>query len=187
MSNNFHKTSLLKNSWIGNFWHQEKDFKKKNWRDVAVPESVQSCFELSIHFPVFFSRELFLAPVHGWFALQTNVWKVQNTTGRFLAQLHPSNFFLKILFLVLKVSNSWIFQKRCFMKVIWHMISIQTLLSQACLPTRQNGVEYRDKAYYSTTFIGNYHKILLEDARTWQQLLQSEVACRQILHLKEEC
>ena len=47
---------------------------KKNWRDVAVlavPESVQSCFELSIHFRdsfVFFSRELFLVAVHGWFA-----------------------------------------------------------------------------------------------------------------------
>ena len=25
-----------------------------------MPESVQSCFELSIYFPVFFSRELFL-------------------------------------------------------------------------------------------------------------------------------
>ena len=25
-----------------------------------MPESVQSCFELSIHFPIFFSRELFL-------------------------------------------------------------------------------------------------------------------------------
>ena len=25
-------------------------------------------------------------------AVQTNVWKVQNTTGRFLSQLHPSNF-----------------------------------------------------------------------------------------------
>ena len=71
-----------------------------------MPESVHSCFELSIHFPVFFSRELFLVAVHGWFALQTNVWKVQNATGRFLAQLRPSNFFPKILFLVLKVSNS---------------------------------------------------------------------------------
>ena len=38
--------------------------------------------------------------------IQENVWKVQNTTGRFLAQLHPSNFFLKILMLVPKVSNS---------------------------------------------------------------------------------
>ena len=30
------------------------------------------------------------------------------------------------------------------MKIIWHRISIQTLLFQACLPTRQNGVENRD-------------------------------------------
>ena len=58
-----------------------------------MPESVQSCFELSMHFPVFFPRELFLVAVHGWFAIQTNVWKVQNTTVRFLTQLHPSNFF----------------------------------------------------------------------------------------------
>ena len=71
-----------------------------------MPESAQSCFALSIHFPVFFSRELFLVAVHGWGAIQTNVWKVQNSTGRFLAQLHPSNFFLKIVFLVPKVSNS---------------------------------------------------------------------------------
>ena len=33
------------------------------------------------------------------------------------------------------------------MKIIWHRISIQTLLFQACLPTPQNGVENRDKAY----------------------------------------
>ena len=33
------------------------------------------------------------------------------------------------------------------MKIIWHQISTQTLLFQACLPTRQNGVENRDKAY----------------------------------------
>ena len=58
-----------------------------------------------------------------------------------------SNFFLKILFLVPNVSNSWILQKRFFKKIIWHRISIQTLLFQACLPTRQNGVENRDKAY----------------------------------------
>ena len=98
--------------------------------------------------PCIFSRELFLVAVHGWFAIQTNVWKVQNTTGRFLSQLHPSNFVLKILFLVPKVSNSGIFQKRCFMKIIWHWISIQTLLFQACLPTRQNGVEGLFKGPY---------------------------------------
>ena len=33
------------------------------------------------------------------------------------------------------------------MKNICHRIFIQTLLFQACLPTRQNGVENRDKAY----------------------------------------
>ena len=43
-----------------------------------MTESVQSCAELSIHFSVFFSRELFLVAVHSWFAIQTNVWKVQN-------------------------------------------------------------------------------------------------------------
>ena len=57
-------------------------------------------------------------------------------------------FFPKILFLVPNVFSSWIFQKWCFMKIIWHRISIQTLLFQACLLTRQNGVENRDQAYY---------------------------------------
>ena len=41
MLNNFHKTSLLKN-----------ELEKTNWRDAAVPGSVQSCFELSIHLSV---------------------------------------------------------------------------------------------------------------------------------------
>ena len=36
-------------------------------------ESSQSCFELSIRFPIFFSRELFLVAVHGWFAVQPTV------------------------------------------------------------------------------------------------------------------
>ena len=55
------------------------NFKKKNWRDVAVPESVQSCFELSIHFPVFFPANYSgLVAVHGWLAIQTNVWKSIN-------------------------------------------------------------------------------------------------------------
>ena len=71
-----------------------------------MPESVQSCFELSIHFPVFFPANYFLVAAHGWFAIQTNVWKVQNTNGRFLSQLHPPDFVLKILSLVPKVFNS---------------------------------------------------------------------------------
>ena len=51
-----------------------------------MPESTQSCFELSIHFPVFFSRELFLVAVRGWFAIKTNACKDKNTTRRLLAQ-----------------------------------------------------------------------------------------------------
>ena len=57
-------------------------------------------------------------------------------------------FFLKILFLVPKVPNSWIFQKRCFMKIIWHRISIQTLLFQDVFAyTHQDGFQNRDKVY----------------------------------------
>ena len=39
-----------------------------------MPESVQSCFELSIHFPVFFPANYGLVAVHGWFAMEINVW-----------------------------------------------------------------------------------------------------------------
>ena len=96
---------------------------KKKLGNVAVLESIQSRFEFSIHLSVMSfprtSREYI-----------ENVWKVQNTTGRFLAPLHPSNFVRKILCLVPKVSNSWIVQKRSFMTIIWHRISIQTLLFQ---------------------------------------------------------
>ena len=115
------------------FGTRQRILRKKSWRDVAVPESIQSCFEPPTHFPVFFSCKLFLIAVHSWFAgkdLQTNVWKCQNATRCFLAQLHSPVNFCKILYLVPKVSNSWIFQKRCFMKIIWHRISIQTLLFQ---------------------------------------------------------
>ena len=84
-------------------------------------------------------------------AMTTLAWLPNALIGR-LDAMWPSNippiFFLKILFLVTKVFNSLFFQKRCFTKIFWHRISIQTLLFQACLPTRQNGVENRDKAYY---------------------------------------
>ena len=36
---------------------------------------------------------------------KVNVWKVQNATGCFLARLHSSIFFCKILYLVPKISN----------------------------------------------------------------------------------
>ena len=53
MSNNSHKTSLLHEKFMN--WKLlalGKGVKEKNWRDVAVPESIQSCFELSIHLSV---------------------------------------------------------------------------------------------------------------------------------------
>ena len=45
------------------------------------------------------------------------------------------------------------------MNIIWHRISIQTLLFQACLPTRQNGVENRDKAYYLIAKMSLYFRL----------------------------
>ena len=44
------------------------------------------------------------------------------------------------------------------MKIIWHRISIQTLLFQACLLTRQNGVENRDKAYFPEVIYLGQHR-----------------------------
>ena len=46
--------------------------------------------------------------------IQGNVWKVQNTTGRFLSQLHPSNFVLKIFFLVPKIFQFMNFSEAIF-------------------------------------------------------------------------
>ena len=71
MSNNFHKTSL-KIHELETFGTRKRILNKKNWRDVIVPESVQSCFEFSIHFPVFFfPRTIFRSSSRG-FAIQTN-------------------------------------------------------------------------------------------------------------------
>ena len=39
-----------------------------------MPESVKSSFELSIHFFVFFPANYGLVAVHGWFAIEINVW-----------------------------------------------------------------------------------------------------------------
>ena len=81
-----------------------------------LPSKMSEGMCCSVHFLVFFPANYFSSSSR--LAIQTDVWKVQNTNGRFVAQLHPSNFLLKILFLVPKVSNSSIFQKRCFMKII---------------------------------------------------------------------
>ena len=54
MSNNFHKNIASEKLMNWKLLALGKGFQEKTWRDVAVPESVQSCFELSIHFSVFF-------------------------------------------------------------------------------------------------------------------------------------
>ena len=55
-----------------------------------MPESVQTCFELSIHFSIF-SRELFLVAVHGWFAYRQNAWKDWTLSHSYI----PPIFFLE--------------------------------------------------------------------------------------------
>ena len=64
-----------------------------------MPESVQSCFELSIHLSVFFSRELFLVAVHGWFAYRQMYGKFKTRLDAFWHSYIPLIFFLKIHFL----------------------------------------------------------------------------------------
>ena len=59
-----------------------------------MPESVQSCFELSIHFPVFFFRELFLE--------QFTAGSLYTDTDNCM----ESSKHDRDLFLVPKVSNS---------------------------------------------------------------------------------
>ena len=77
-------------------------------------ERVQSCFEFSIHLSVWrTSRELLLKIVRGK-KIQTNVWKVQNTTGRFLARLHPSKFFSYNPFTSAKSFQCMIFSEAMF-------------------------------------------------------------------------
>ena len=71
-----------------------------------MPESVQSCFEFSIHFPVFFSRELFLEAVYGGSLYRQMYGKFKTRLDAYWHSYIPPISFLKILFLVPKVSNS---------------------------------------------------------------------------------
>ena len=71
-----------------------------------MPESVQSCFELSIHFPVSFSRELFLEQFTAGsltdkcMESSKHDWTLSGTA------ISLQFFFLKILFLLPKGFNS---------------------------------------------------------------------------------
>ena len=70
-----------------------------------MPEGVQSCFELSIHFPVFFSRELFLVAVHSWFAIQTNVWKAMFFENYLTSDFHTNTVISRRVCLLVKMAS----------------------------------------------------------------------------------
>ena len=70
-----------------------------------MPESVQSCFELSIHFPVFFSHELFLEQFTAG-SLTDKCMESSKHDWTLSGSAISLQFFLKILFLLPKVSNS---------------------------------------------------------------------------------
>ena len=60
-----------------------------------MPESVQSCFELSIHFPVFFFPRAIFRAVHGWFANRQMYGKFKTRLDAFWHSYIRPIFFLK--------------------------------------------------------------------------------------------
>lgn len=62
--------------------------------------------------------------------LQRNVWKIQITSGNFLAQLHPSNFVHNIVCLVPTVSCWWMFQNWSYIYNIWFSYHCKKFWSQ---------------------------------------------------------
>ena len=79
--------------------------------------------------------------------------KLEKLIERVLAKLHPSNFNVAI-----HKFRKIQFRKK---KIICHRIPIQTLEFLTALPTRQDGVENRDKAYCSSksTCLGGQSKM----------------------------
>ena len=63
-----------------------------------MPGSVQSCFELSIHFPVFFSRALFLEQFTAGSLYRQMYGKFKIRLDAFWHSYIPPIFFLKIPF-----------------------------------------------------------------------------------------
>ena len=70
---------------------------------------------------------------------------------RFLAQLHPSNFFffLKSFSLCQKFPIHEFVRSNALWKLFDSSFPYKHCFFKTCLPTRQNGVENRDKAYSS--------------------------------------
>ena len=86
---------------------QISDIRKNKERIMKFADNLETSGQWRCRlWPVFFSRELFLVAVRGWLAIRTNVWKVQTRLDDFWHSYIPPIFFLKIIFLVPKVSNS---------------------------------------------------------------------------------
>ena len=71
-----------------------------------MPENVQSSFEFSIHFPVFFFPRTFLKAVYGGSLYRQMYEKFKTRLDAYWHSYILPISFLKILFLVPKVSNS---------------------------------------------------------------------------------
>ena len=72
---------------------------------------------------------------------------LKQASGEIWAQLRPPKFVGKILCCVALVYSSYFFQNSRFTEIIRHWILIQILQLLTRLPTRQDGVENRDKVY----------------------------------------
>ena len=79
--------------------------------------------------------------------LQTNVQKILKRGSRSCSACNALNFFSRILKSEALVYKSYFFEKSRFTKIIRHQILIQILYFLTRLPTRQDGVETRDKVY----------------------------------------
>ena len=72
---------------------------------------------------------------------------LKQASGPIYAQVRLQNFFRTILCFVPLVLNWYFFQNSRFKEIIRHYVLIQTLSFLTRLPTRQDGVENRDKVY----------------------------------------
>ena len=94
MSNNFHKTSLLKNSWIGNFCTRKRIL-RKNLEGCNCARKRPVVFWTFHTFPcIFFPRTIFRA-VHGWFATRQMYGTFKTRLDAFWHSYIPPIFFLK--------------------------------------------------------------------------------------------
>ena len=112
----------------------------KHLRALHALEDLEPLFKFPIHLSVRKSWENY-RQIYG--KSKASLWR-NLSTGT------PPNFFRTILCFVALVYNWYFFQNSRFTEIIRHKILVQTLLFLTRLPTRQDGVENRDKVYAAT-------------------------------------